>query len=223
MQTSDRTTDRRRLVVLGVVLLLLLVGTVSTGAWLFAHGHGPIARHDKSGTDAGKARDGIQSALDGAAGAITPHVAHSDGWYYVVRDPNHWDGEPRPTSTVYRTWSLQARVDQSKYEALAGQLAQYWKAHGYHVGTFQNFAGANTDTHLTDERQISATSPEGVLVTLEMDAPGVSLQASLGGVQYAGTEVYGKDSAQPGRRLDTYPHQLRVTPPTVEDPYWSHR
>ncbi|MFE5586929.1 hypothetical protein [Kitasatospora sp. NPDC056531] len=223
MKTGDRTTVRRTLAVLGVTLPLLLVGTVGTGAWLFDHGYGPVARHDKPGTDAGKARDSIQSALEGAVGAITPQVAHSDGWYWVVRDSAHWDGEPRPTSTVYRTWSLRTRIDQSKYELLADQLAQYWKAHGYNVGRFQNFAGANTGTFVTDERQISATSPDGVFITLEMDTPGVSLQVSLDGVQYAGTEVYGKDPVQPGRRPDVYARQLAVASPTAEDSYWSHR
>ncbi|WP_030241909.1 hypothetical protein [Streptomyces sp. NRRL S-350] len=223
MQTSDRTTTRRWPVILGMVLPLLLIGAVASGTWAWDHGHGPIARHDRPGTDAGKARDSIQSALEGAVGAITPQVAHSDGWYYVVRDPDHWDGEPVQTSTVYRMWSLQAPVDRSKYQALADQLAQYWTAHGYAVGKFRNFVGANTDTFPTDERQISATSPDGVQVTLEMDTPGVSLQASVDGVRYAGTEVYGKDPSQPGRRLDDYSHQLTVTPPSRDDPYWSHR
>ncbi|MCC9312225.1 hypothetical protein LN042_35070 [Kitasatospora sp. RB6PN24] len=223
MQTSDRTTARRWPVVLGMVLPLLLIGAVVTGIWAWNNGHGPVARHDKAGTDAGKARDDIQSALEGAVGAITPQVAHSDGWYWVVRDPEHWDGEPRQTSTVYRMWSLQARIDPSRYEVLADQLARYWKAHGYRVGPFQNFAGANTGTFPTDERQISATSPDGVFVTLEMDTPGVSLKASLDGVRYAGTEVYGNDPSQPDRQLDAYTHQLNVAPPTADDPYWSHR
>ncbi|MBO1413283.1 hypothetical protein [Streptomyces sp. FH025] len=234
METGNHTKGRRKLVVpgvlgvLGVLLLLLgmlllhLVRTVATEAWRFEHGRGPIARHDKPGTDAGQARDSIQSALEGAVGAITPQVAHSDGWYYVVRAEAHWDGEPRPTSTVYRTWSLQARIDRSKYQALADQLAQYWRAHGYNVGPFQNSAGANTGTFLTDERHISATSPDGVLITLEMDTPGVSLEASLDGVQYAGTEVYGENPARPGRGPDFYSQQLMVAPPTADDPYWSH-
>ncbi|CAM5547162.1 hypothetical protein BOQ63_005710 (plasmid) [Streptomyces viridifaciens] len=105
---------------------------------------------------------------------------------------------------------------------LADQLAQYWKAHGYRVGPFQNFAGANTGTFVTEERQISATSPGGVFVTLEMDTPGVSSQASLDGVQFAGTEVYGKNPAIPGQKVDTYTRQLNVAPPTTDDPYWSH-
>jgi hypothetical protein len=222
METGNHTKGLWKPAVF-TVLLLLLFGAVATGSWLFDNGHGPIARHDKPGTDAGQARDSIQRALEGSVGAITPQVAHSDGWYYVVRAENHWDGEPRPSSTVYRMWSLQTRIDRSRYEALADQLAQYWRAHGYSVGRFQNFAGANTGTFLTDERQISATSPDGVFVTLEMDTPGVSLQAFLDGVQYAGTEVYGKDPAQPGHRLGDYSHQLTVTPPTADDPYWSHR
>ncbi|MEU9047588.1 MULTISPECIES: hypothetical protein [unclassified Kitasatospora] len=120
-------------------------------------------------------------------------------------------------------WSPPRGIDQSKYKILADQLAQYWKAHGYSVGPFQNFVGANTHTLVTDERQISATSPDGVFITLEMDTPGVSLQASMEGVHYAGTEVYGKDPSQPGHQLDDYSHQLTVVPPTADDPYWSHR
>ncbi|MEU1288227.1 hypothetical protein [Kitasatospora sp. NPDC005856] len=223
MKTSDRTTARRWPAVLGVVLLLLLIGTAATGSWLFDNGYGPVARHDDPGTDAAKARDGIQSALEGAAGAITPQIAHCDGWYYVVRDPAHWDGEPMPTSTVYRTWSLQTRVDRSKYELLADQLARFWKANGYDVGPFQNSVGANTHTFVTDERRISATSPDGVFITLEMDTPGVSLEASVDGVHYAGTEVYGKAPTHPGSRPTTYSYPLSVIPPTVDDPYWSHR
>ncbi|MFJ9456254.1 hypothetical protein ACIRST_14335 [Kitasatospora sp. NPDC101447] len=222
MQTGDRTTARRWPVVLGMVLPLLLIGAIATANWAWDHGHGPVARHDEPGTDAGKARDSIQSALEGSVGAITPQVAHSDGWYWVVRDPDHWDGEPMPTSHVYRMWSLQARIDRSKYKVLADQLARYWTAHGYTVGKFQNFVGANTDTFPTDERQISATSPDGVLVTLEMDTPGVSLQAFMDGVHNAGTEVYGKAPSQPGHRLDDYSHQLTVVPPITDDPYWSH-
>ncbi|MFD8781668.1 hypothetical protein [Kitasatospora sp. NPDC059599] len=222
MQTSDRTTARRWPVVLGTLLPILLIGTVTVGAWLFNHGHGPVARHDDPGTDAGKARDSIQSALEGSVGAITPQVAHSDGWYYVVRDPDHWDGEPTPTSTVDRMWSVQTRVDRSKYEALADQLARYWTAHGYTVGKFRNYIGTDTDPFPTDERQISATSPDGVFLTLEMDTSRVSLQASMSGVHFAGTEVYGMNPSQPGQRLDDYWHQLNVVPPTTDDPYWSH-
>ncbi|MFF5150428.1 hypothetical protein ACIG0C_21395 [Kitasatospora aureofaciens] len=114
MQTSDRSTTLRWPVTHGTVLPLLLISTVTTGVWLFDHGHSPIARHDKPGTDAGKARDSTPNAPEGAAGAITPQVTHSDGWYYVVRAEDHWDGEPRPTSTVYRTWSLKAQIHRSK-------------------------------------------------------------------------------------------------------------
>ncbi|MFB7618580.1 hypothetical protein [Kitasatospora sp. NPDC056181] len=221
MENSKRTTARRTPAAVGAVLLLL-VGAVATGAWLFKNGYGPVARHDEPGTDAAKARDSIQSALEGSVGAITPQVAHYDGWYYVDRDPDHWDGEPMPTSTVYRMWSLRAPVDRSKYKVLADQLAQYWTAHGYTVGKFRNFVGANTDTFPTDERQISATSPDGVFVILEMDTPGVSLQASMDGVHYAGTEVYGKDPAHPRRKVNDYSNQLSVAAPSTDDPYWSH-
>ncbi|MEU6971931.1 hypothetical protein AB0A71_30190 [Kitasatospora aureofaciens] len=79
MQTSDRSTTLRWPVILGMVLPLLLVGTVTTGVWLFDHGHSPIARHDKPGTDAGKARDSIQIALQGAAG-LAPRQRTSRLW-----------------------------------------------------------------------------------------------------------------------------------------------
>ncbi|MFJ9846002.1 hypothetical protein ACIRYZ_37285 [Kitasatospora sp. NPDC101155] len=50
----------------------------------------------------------------------------------------------------------------------------------------------------------------------------MSLQAFLDGVQFAGTEVYGKNPAVPGQKVDTYTRQLNVAPPTTDDPYWSH-
>ncbi|MFI9787036.1 hypothetical protein ACIHEI_26550 [Kitasatospora sp. NPDC051984] len=131
-------------------------------------------------------------------------------------------------STVHRTWPLRARTGPSKYRLPTDRPARYGKAHGCSAGPFQNFAGADAHTSVTDERRISATPPDGVLPTPEPDTPepdtpGVSLRATRDGVRYAGTEASGKDPARPGRRPDTHPYHPGPPSPPAEDPYRPHR
>ncbi|MET9612275.1 SH3-like domain-containing protein [Kitasatospora indigofera] len=211
-----------------LVLLLALGGYVrATGGWL--------PRLDEPVMTAGQARDRIDGALHGSLDGVAPAVPYLDDWYDVARGDAHWDGEASRYSLVGRSWRVRVRLAPGRRDEFLAAVTASWQQRGYRAGPALDPAGRPYDGS-QDHVTRSATTPDGVFVTVTLDghrqdptagqggpAPYVTVvvAATVADAEYGGASVYGKPPPLPAdlpRRADGSPDRT----PGVDDPYWSH-
>ncbi|MFF1871523.1 hypothetical protein [Kitasatospora herbaricolor] len=226
---SGRAPRSCAAVAAGVLVLLLALGGYgwATGGWL--------PRLDRPVMTAEQARDRIDGALHGSLDGVAPAVPYLDDWYDVGRGDPHWDGEASRYSLVSRSWRVRVRLAPGRRDEFLAAVTASWRQRGYRVGPALDPAGKLNDGS-QDQVTRSATTPDGVFVTVTLDGrrqdpkagPGgsapyvtVVVAATAADAEYGGTSVYGKPPAVPAdvpRRADGGPDRA----PSVDDPYWSH-
>lgn len=149
----------------------------------------------------------IGSALDATFKAIKPRLKWRDGPVRTSEHRNSFTNTANGEWTVGRSRYVRTKVSKGKVNELLAVVDKGWRKAGYEIGDL-----------IPQEPSISATAPDGCMVTFHVNDGEVYFDAAVDAVSPGDVlEIKGEDGDKFPRAPDGGPDHS----PDLRDPYWS--